>query len=100
MFKASLETMTEVTYDLHGNLVKIDECIDKLSRISSTLREIPYLDEVSQRVSTENQKLEQAFRELYSLRELYIWHRSYIAVQIEKWQITAKMYRPRNVWRQ
>lgn len=98
MFKASLETMTEVTHDLHGNLVKIDECIDKLSRISSTLREIPYLDEVSQRVSTENQKLEQAFsgtvqleRTLYMAQKLYSRTDRKVADHCENVQAAKRM---------
>ena len=78
MFKASLEPMTEVTNDLHRNAMEMDECIDKLSRISSALKEFPYLEEVSQQISSESQKLEQALsgtvqleRTLYMIQELY-----------------------------
>lgn len=78
MFKASLEPMTEVTNDLHRNAMEMDECIDKLSRISSALKEFPYLEEVSQQISSESQKLEQALsgtvqleRTLYMVQELY-----------------------------
>lgn len=78
MFKASLEPMTEVTNDLHRNAMEMDECIDKLSRISSVLKEFSYLEEVSQQISSESQKLEQALsgtvqleRTLYMVQELY-----------------------------
>ena len=78
MFKASLEPMTEVTNDLHKNAMELDECIDKLSRISSALKEFSYLEEVSQQISSESQKLEQALsgtvqleRTLYMIQELY-----------------------------
>ena len=78
MFKASLEPMTEVTNDLHRNAMEMDECIDKLSRISSALKEFPYLEEVSQQICSESQKLEQALsgtvqleRTLYMIQELY-----------------------------
>lgn len=78
MFKASLEPMTEVTNDLHRNTMEMDECIDKLSRISNALKEFPYLEEVSQQISSESQKLEQALsgtvqleRTLYMVQELY-----------------------------
>ena len=78
MFKASLEPMMEVKNDLHRNAMEMDECIDKLSRISSALKEFPYLEEVSQQISSESQKLEQALlgivqleRTLYMVQELY-----------------------------
>lgn len=78
MFKASLEPMTEVTNDLHKNAMELDECIDKLSRISSALKEFPYLEEISQQIGSESQKLEQALsgtvqleRTLYMVQELY-----------------------------
>ncbi len=98
MFKASLEPMTEVTYDLHGKLVEIDECIDKLSRISSTLREIPYLDEISQQVRMESQKLEQAFsgtvqleRTLYMAQKLYSRTDRKVADHCENVQAAKRM---------
>jgi len=61
MFKASLEPMMEVKNDLHRNAMEMDECIDKLSRISSALKEFPYLEEVAQQISSESQKLEGMF---------------------------------------